>query len=99
MFQIGSISATFLLCSILAWTNYASGCVHDHVFDVTGTVDPSDGTPLTEVEVILDVDKPVYDGVTPVKSQRLVTSKGAYLPVSNSRLGYDLQSYSSEGWL
>ena len=74
-----SISATFLLCSILAWTSYASGRVHDHVFDVTGTVDASDGTPLNDVEVILEVDKPIYDGVTPVSSQRLVTSKGAFI--------------------
>lgn len=79
MLQIRSFFATFLLCSTLAWTSFASGRVRDHVFDVTETVAASDGTPLDEVEVILAVDKPIYDGVTPVKSQRLVTSKGAFI--------------------
>jgi hypothetical protein len=79
MFQMRPISATVLLCCLLALTEYAAGRVHDHVFDITGTVDASDGTPLTDVEVSLEVDKPIYDGVTPVHTQRVVTSKGAFI--------------------
>jgi hypothetical protein len=53
--------------------------VQDYTFDVTGTVSAEDGTALQGVEVILQVDNPIYEGVAPVKTQRLVTSKGAFL--------------------
>jgi hypothetical protein len=75
MFRIGTIKAAVLLYSILAWTHFAIGRAHDHVFDITGAVDASDGTPVNDVEIVLELDKPIYDGVTPLKSQRLVTSK------------------------
>ena len=97
-----------LLCSILAWTNFAIGRAHDHVFDITGTVDASDGTPVNDVEIVLELDKPIYDGVTPVKSQRLVTSKGAFIfrclshsPATNYRItirkdGFEAQTLSGK---
>jgi len=33
----------------------------------------------TNVEVELQVDPPIYEGVMPAKTQRLVTSKGAFI--------------------
>jgi hypothetical protein len=53
--------------------------VRDYTFDVTGIVSAEDGTALQDVEVILQVDNPIYEGVTPVKMQRIVTSKGAFI--------------------
>jgi hypothetical protein len=106
MFRTGTIKTSVLLCCIVASTDFAVGRVHDHVFDVTGTIDASDGTPVNDVEVILEVDKPIYDGVTAVNSQRLVTSKGAFIfrclshsPVSNYRItvrkdGFEPQTLS-----
>jgi hypothetical protein len=79
MFRIRTINATVLFLCVLVWADYAGGRVHDHVFDITGTVDTSDGTPVNDVEIILQVDTPIYDGVAPVKSQRVVTSKGAFI--------------------
>jgi hypothetical protein len=108
MFRIRTISPSLLLCCVLVWTGHAGGRVHDHVFDITGTVDASDGTPVNNVEVILEVDKPIYDGVTPVKSQRLVTSKGAFIfrclshsPIMNYRItvrkdGFEPQTVSGK---
>ncbi len=60
-------------------TACAARRVRDCAFDVTGTVSADDGTALQEVEVILQVDAPIYEGVVPVKTQRLVTSKGAFI--------------------
>jgi hypothetical protein len=108
MFRIGIIKAAVLLCSILAWTHFAIGRAHDHVFDITGTVDASDGTPVNDVEIVLELDKPIYDGVTPLKSQRLVTSKGAFIfrclshsPATNYRItirkdGFEAQTLSGK---
>ena len=48
--------------------------VHDYTFDVTGFVTAEDGSPLEGVEVILQVDSPVYAGVTALKTQRLLTN-------------------------
>jgi hypothetical protein len=53
--------------------------VRDYGFDVTGIVAAEDGAVLENVEVILQVDTPIYEAVTPVKSQRLVTSKGVFI--------------------
>lgn len=46
---------------------------------MTGTVSAEDGTALQDVEVVLQVDKPLYEGVNPVNIQRVVTSKGAFI--------------------
>jgi len=93
MIHIRTISTTFLLCCIFVCTEYSAGRVRDRVFDITGTIDASDGTPVNDAEVVLEVDKPIYDGVNPVKSQRLVTSKGAFIfrclthsPVTNFKV-------------
>jgi hypothetical protein len=48
--------------------------VHDYTFDVTGLVTAEDGSSLEGVEVILQVDSPVYAGVRALKSQRLLTN-------------------------
>jgi hypothetical protein len=64
--------------SILFATACAARRVHDYSFDVTGFIAAEDGTPLQDVEVVLQVDPPVYEGIAPAKTQRLVTSKGAF---------------------
>jgi len=51
----------------------------DFVFDVTGTISAEDGSALQDVEVVLRVNPPVYEGTTPVNAQRVVTSKGAFI--------------------
>jgi hypothetical protein len=68
----------FLLgCAALVFC--AAPRVKDHIFDVAGTVSAEDGTPLYDVEVILNVDPPIYEGVEEVNTQRVVTSKGAFI--------------------
>jgi len=101
-------SAVVLLCCLLVWTKHSASRVHDHVFDITGTIDASDGAPVNDVEVILDVDKPIYDGLTPVTTQRVVTSKGAFIfrclshdPATSYRVtvrknGYEPQTVSGK---
>jgi hypothetical protein len=51
----------------------------DYFFDVTGVVTAEDGSPLPHVEVTLQVDAPIYEGVAPVNSKRIVTDKGAFI--------------------
>lgn len=68
-----------LMLLVLGWATICPARVKDYTFDVTGTVSADDGTPLQDVEVILQVDKPVYEGVNSVNTQRVVTSKGAFI--------------------
>ena len=70
---------TTLMLLVLAWATVCPARVKDYTFDVTGTVSAEDGTALQDVEVVLQVDKPVYEGVNPVNTQRVVTSKGAFI--------------------
>ena len=91
-------------CAILC-----SARVKDYTFDVTGTVSGEHGAPLQDVEVILHVATPVYEGVNPVNTQRVVTSKGAFIfrCLSHSRStkytvtvrkdGYEPQTVSGTG--
>jgi hypothetical protein len=64
-------------CALLIAAS-APGRRHDYFFTVTGYVAAEDGAPLQDVEVILEVDTPIYEGLKPVKTERLVTSKGAF---------------------
>lgn len=64
---------------VLGWATVCPARVKDYAFDVTGTVAADDGTPLQDVEVILQVETPVYEGVAPVNTQRVVMSKGAFI--------------------
>src|SRR5450432_123871 len=68
-----------LMLLVLAWVMVCPARVKDYTFDVTGTVSAEDGTALQDVEVVLQVDKPLYEGVNPVNTQRVVTSKGAFV--------------------
>lgn len=70
---------TMLMLLVFGCATVAPAHVKDYTFDVTGTVSAEDGAALQDVEVVLQVDKPVYEGVNPVNTQRLVTSKGAFV--------------------
>jgi len=47
---------------------------HDYMFSITGVVTAEDGTPLQDAEVNLELDSPVYEGVTPVKAVKRATN-------------------------
>jgi hypothetical protein len=71
-----------LIATVFGLATLASCAAHrvrDYTFGVMGTVSAEDGTALQDVEVVLNVDPPVYEGVTPVKTQRIVASKGAFV--------------------
>jgi hypothetical protein len=53
--------------------------VHDSRFGVTGVVTAEDGSPLKDVEVTLDVDVPVYEGITAVKTKKLIAGDGTFV--------------------
>ncbi|MFZ3366735.1 MAG: carboxypeptidase-like regulatory domain-containing protein [Candidatus Sulfotelmatobacter sp.] len=70
---------TMLMLLVLGCATVCPARVKDYTFDVTGTVSADDGAPLQDVEVTLQVGTPVYEGVKPVNTQRVVTSKGAFI--------------------
>jgi hypothetical protein len=76
--KIKLLTVLALGCSLLA-TACAVRRIHDYSFDVIGFVSAEDGAPLQNVEVTLQVDPAVYEALTPVKSQQLVTNKGAFI--------------------
>jgi hypothetical protein len=41
---------------------------HHTIFSVTGRVETTNGTPLSNAEITLELSRPVYDGITPVTS-------------------------------
>jgi hypothetical protein len=51
----------------------------DYTFDVIGTISAEDSMPLKDVEVILEVNRPVYEGVNARTTQRVVTSTGSFI--------------------
>jgi hypothetical protein len=69
----------------LGCAGLVAGCAarrvsHDYIFDVTGVVTSEDGEPVQDADVTLDVNGPVYEGVTPVKSvKRLTNSTGGFV--------------------
>jgi hypothetical protein len=78
--QGGRMKNQVLILFIIGCTTFcAARRVRDYTFDVTGTVAADDGTPLQDVEVVLQVDTPAYEGVTPATTQQIVTSKGAFI--------------------
>jgi len=50
------------------------GPTHDYIFSVTGVVTAEDGTPLPETEVTIEVNGPVYEGVTLVRTATQTTN-------------------------
>lgn len=92
------------ICTLLP-----AGClrrVHDYTFAVTGCVTADDGSPLEDMQVVLQVDAPVYEGITAVKTQRIVTNNGGFIfmyltgnpstkyTVTVSKDGYETQTVS-----
>jgi hypothetical protein len=60
-------------CALLAAACFPHRIV-DYNFFVFGTVATEDGAPLEGVEVVLQVESPIYEALTPVTTKRLVTS-------------------------
>ncbi|MGA9981727.1 MAG: carboxypeptidase-like regulatory domain-containing protein [Candidatus Sulfotelmatobacter sp.] len=52
---------------------------HDYRFGVTGVVSAEDGTPIKDVEVVLNLDTPVYEGITPITTERVTARNGAFV--------------------
>jgi len=53
--------------------------VRDYAFDVTGIVIGDDSSPLKDVEITLQTAVPVYEGITPVKTKRIVSPDGTFI--------------------
>ena len=53
--------------------------VHDYTFAVTGYVTTDDGSALQDVEVVLQVEDPVYAGVTAIKTERILSKDGGFV--------------------
>jgi hypothetical protein len=49
------------------------GRSHDYIFDVTGVVTAEDGAPVKDAEVTLEVNGPVYEAVTLVRTVKRST--------------------------
>ena len=65
-----------LLVFVLAFAVSPFGCQgrsHDYIFDVIGVVNAEDGAPLKNAEVTLEVNGPVYEAVTLVRTVRRTT--------------------------
>jgi hypothetical protein len=76
---------------LLVLGSAAFGCAsggrqgRDYMFGVTGVVTAEDGTPLEGAEVTLEVNGPVYEAVSPVKSERRLTNNtGGFVFTYNS---------------
>jgi hypothetical protein len=72
-------------CALVAAACFPHRLV-DYSFFVFGTVATEDGAPLEGVEVVLQVDSPIYGALTPVTTKRPVTSDdkfffGGSLPI------------------
>jgi hypothetical protein len=64
------------LLLLLAFMVSPFGCPgrsHDYVFDVTGVVTAEDGAPLKDAEATLEVNGPVYEAVTLVRTVKRST--------------------------
>jgi len=58
---------------------------HDYMFSITGVVTTEDGAPLQDAELTLEVDWPVYEGTTAVKTVKRVTnSTGGFVVMYTS---------------
>jgi hypothetical protein len=54
--------------------------IADYMFDITVLVTAEDGAPVQDAELTLDVNGPVYEGVTVVKTvKRLTNSTGGFV--------------------
>ncbi len=72
-----------VLLIVLGCVFLTAGCAvrrdHDYRFGVTGFVTSEDGASLSDVEVVLNLDTPVYDGITPIKTARVTASNGTFV--------------------
>lgn len=70
----GSKLLTLLVFACAVSTPVCEARSHDYTFSVTGVITDEDGTPIQNAEVTLEVNGPVYRGVTPVKTEQIVTN-------------------------
>lgn len=75
-------SAVLLVCEA------RSTPVRDYVFSVTGVVKTEDDAPLLDAEITLEVNGPVYQAVTPVKTATVKTDnlgRFSFMYISHKR--------------
>jgi hypothetical protein len=61
-------------CALLVVACAARRVSHDYIFDVTGLVAAEDNAPVQDAEVTLEVNGPVYEAITPVKTVKQLTN-------------------------
>ena len=75
-------------CALLAVACAMRRVSHDYIFDVTGVVTAEDNAPVQDAEVTLEVNGPVYEAITPVKTvkQRTnITGGFVFMYISHER--------------
>jgi hypothetical protein len=72
-----------VLVFMMAFAVSPFGCrdrSHDYIFGVTGVVSDEDGAPLKDAEITLEVNGPVYEAVTLVRTvKRSTDSTGGFV--------------------
>lgn len=81
-----------LLTLVLASAIFAPGCAvrryHDYTFGVTGLVTADDSSPVQNAEITLEVNGPVFEAITPVKTARQFTGNSGgfiFMYISHER--------------
>jgi hypothetical protein len=75
MTKIGKILTLLAVsCPLLVVACAARVRVHDYMFEVTGLVAAEDNTPIEGAEVTLEVNGPVYEAVTLVRTVKSSTN-------------------------
>ena len=63
-----------LCCALLVVACAVRRVSHDYIFDVIGVVTAEDDAPVQDAEVTLEVNGPVFEAVTPVKTVKQLTN-------------------------
>jgi hypothetical protein len=78
LFEGATVKNRLLTGILLSFAIAASACAvrrsHDYIFGVTGVVTNEDETPIRDADVTLELNGPVYSGISPVTTERLQTN-------------------------
>src|SRR5258708_179087 len=83
---------------------------HDYIFDVTGVVTAEDNAPVQDAEITLEVNGPVYEAITRVKTVKQLTNitggfvfmyisheRGAKYTLTVRKEGFEPETVSGSG--